>query len=208
MKKNKSIYQEIAKHTKSQLVSQPPFSLASIIRDLRIHKNISGADLCRKAGDLDPRTLTAVEKGRIKNPSLLTLQSIARGLGVSIADLFSQAELLQESFFSVGSQKGSFQMDIPQWGVKVVGFTPLIREFFFGKFIFNAKSILKDGDLKHRHPIYVSVLVGRFEVIVGNKKAVLKEGENIFFRGVYPHSIQNLLQKESVLFLMTAPSFL
>lgn len=205
--KKTSIYRDLSRHAGSGS-AKPHFkiNLAGTVTELRKARNLSGADLCR-LGHLDPKTLNAVEKGRIKNPSLQTLQSISEGLGVSVSDLFLKAEISEDLNYRQGTQKGAFQMEFPAWGVRVVAFTPMVRSFFFGKILFGAKRIIHDSELKHPHPIFISVLVGRFEVKVGEKKVMLKEGENLYFRGVFPHSIQNMLARESVLFILTAPSF-
>ena len=83
---------EIHKKTKERLEAKP-LDLSPVIRKLRLAKNLSGVEFCRKAGDLDPRTLTALEKGRIRNPSIRTLQSVVRGLGITISELFKEAEI-------------------------------------------------------------------------------------------------------------------
>ena len=61
--------------------------------------------------------------------------------------------------------------------------------------------------LNHAHPLFISVLIGRFEVQVEERKIVLREGENLFFNGAFRYSFANLLHRESVLLVMTAPSF-
>ena len=182
--------------------------LGATIRALRQEKKTSGAELCRTAGDLDARTLAAVEAGRIRNPSIKTLQSVARGLGVSVSELFRRGEVRQEYYFSAGSPKGVFQMDFTGWGVRAVSFTPLIKDFFSGKFIVGARRKIDQTFLSHPRPIYLSVLVGRFEVMIEDRQLSLKEGENLFFNGILKHSFYNPLQRDSVFLLTTAPSFL
>jgi transcriptional regulator with XRE-family HTH domain len=183
-------------------------NLNRTVRILRELKKLSGAEVCRKAGDLDPRTLTALEKGRIKNPSIQTLESVARGLSLSVSELFKEAELRLDQFFYHGSQKGAYQMDFPSAGIKVVSFTPLMKDFFCGKFLIGARKKFDESFLKHSRPIFVSVLVGRVEVNVGGKAMALKEGENLFFNGIFKHAFYNPLERESVLLMVTAPSFL
>lgn len=183
------------------------FNLGYAIRQMRISREIKGADLCRKAGDLDPRTLNAIEKGRIKNPSLRTLQSVAGGLGVLVSDIFRQEEMAKDCYFYQGTQKGAYEVAFPSLGIKAVGFTPFIKDFFFGKLIVGARREFKETLLNHPHPIFVSALMGRFEAEIEERKIELREGENIFFKGSLRHSFFNPLRKDSVLLMMTAPSF-
>lgn len=210
-KKGTSIYQalgqEIQEQARKNLLTER-VDINQTIRRIRTEKGLSGVSLCERAGDLDPRTLTAVEKGRIKNPSVKTLHSIARGLSLTISDLFRQAEMGIDRHFYVGSQKGAFQLDFPWLGIRAISFTPFMKNFFCGKLIFSAKRRLDETLLKHPLPIFVWVLVGRFEVKVEGRKIDLREGDNLSFNGVLKHSFSNPLHRESVLLIVTAPSFL
>ena len=211
-KKRQSLYQVLAEEIKERsqrnLMSET-LDLPSAVRRLRQENKLTGVALCRKAGGgLDPRTLTALEKGRIKNPSIKTLQAVARGLGISVSELFRQTEIRIDRHFFLGSQKGAYQIDFPSWGIKIVSFTPLLKDFFCGKLIFSAHKKLDQTMLKHPLPIFVSTLFGRLEASFEGKTLSLKEGDNIFFNGVLRHSFYNPLERESVLLIMTAPSFL
>ena len=209
-RKKKSIYASLERKSRSifqRVMQKESLELHKNIRDSRMQKKLSGVELCRRAGDLDPRTLTAVEKGRIRNPSLKTLSSISRGLGVTVSSLFQQAELDFERNFHVGSQKGEFQVNFPRWGAKMVSFTPFIREFFCGKLVLGARKKIDETFLDHTQPLFVATLVGRFDIQVADRKISLKAGENLFFNGALKHSVANPLHRESVLLMITAPSF-
>ncbi|HTL47001.1 MAG TPA: XRE family transcriptional regulator [Verrucomicrobiae bacterium] len=184
----------------------PPFSRA--LTAMRKNRGLSGVELCRRAGDLDPRTLTALEKGRIKNPSIKTLESLARGMGMTISALFREQELEQPAQFFLGSQKGAFHLDFGGKGAKIVSFTPLIHDFFCGKLILSPKARLHGTLLNITTPLFISMLIGRMEVSVEEKKSLLKEGDNLFFHGVFKHSFYNPSHKEAAFLLATAPSFL
>ncbi|MCB9799969.1 MAG: helix-turn-helix domain-containing protein [Candidatus Omnitrophica bacterium] len=209
-KTTKSLYQILSTQVKSKIKQETrqQLDLCRTVRRLRLQKQLSGAELCRRAGDLDPKTLTALEMGRIKNPSVKTLQSLARGLGVTVATLFTAAETETDGNFFVGTQRGAFQMDFPSWGIKVISFTPLIKDFFCGKLIIGPKKKLTHTFLAHSKPFFLSTLIGRVDITVEDKKQTLKEGENLFFNGVLKHEFVNPLQRESVLLMITAPSFL
>ncbi len=206
-----SIYQKLTRELKAHNAAMRGLGsipIGKIIRRLREEKKLSGVELCRLSGGLDPRTLTAIEKGRILNPSIKILQGIARGLSVSVSSFFREAEMELEEYFYLGTPKGFFQMDFPQWGTKVVSYTPSVRDFFCGKFIVGSRRELNQTHLKHPLPVFISVLVGRFDITIENRKHTLKEGENLFFNGILKHSFYNPLQRDSVFWLVTAPSFL
>lgn len=157
---------------------------------------------------MDPRLLNAVEKGRIKSPSLQTLTALSRALGITLADFFTAVELEREDSFFAGSQKGNFTLEFQAAGARVVSFTPFIKNFFCGKIMLGPKKKFDQRLLRHAHPQFVSVILGRFEIQVGTRRVSLREGENLFFNGAIKHVIANPLHRESVLMLMTAPSFL
>lgn len=208
MKKIKSFYQDLGQEIRQAgQKNARKVPLAEVVRQLRAEKKLTGAELCRKSG-LDPRTLTAFEKGRIRNPSLETLEMLAAGLGMEISGLFRQSEIRGGQSCYAGTPKGLFQMDFPAWGIKVVSLTPLMPDFFCGKFIFAGRKRLEGSLLPHDAPLFVSVLVGSFEASAGSEKFALKEGDNFFIKGGLDHSLQNQLQREGVLLAVMAPSFL
>ena len=210
MNRKKSLYQEIASHVQkktAQSIFNDQLNVQATIRRIRKEKGLSGVELCSRAQDLDPRTLTALEKGRIRNPSIKTLESVARGLEVTISDLFLQTEIQSENYFYQGSPKGAYQMDFPSMGVKVISFTPLNRSFFCGKLILAGKKKIDQTFLRNPLPIYVSSLTGRTEITVEDRKSTLREGDSLFFNGILRHTFYNPLERESVLMVVTAPSF-
>ena len=127
-----SLYSELAKRARAQRSTsgQSYTPIGKIVLSLRHEKKISAVQVCQKAGDLDARTLAAIEKGRIHNPTLKTLRSLARGLGLGVHELLMKTEKRTEEVLFKGSQKGFFQADFTQWGLRVVSFTPLVRDFF------------------------------------------------------------------------------
>ena len=209
--KKKSFYQILSESVREEVESRQrdeKLDIHGAIRRIRIERNLSGAELCRRAGDLDPRTLTALEKGRIKNPTIKTLQSVARGLGVTVSDFFRPLEMDFEQHYCLGTPKGSFVVDFPKKGFKIVSFTPLIHDFFCGKLILGPKVEIADTVMRHPYPVFISVLVGSLEMTVEGTTAILREGENIFFQGILKHRFNNLSHRETSLSLFTAPSFL
>jgi transcriptional regulator with XRE-family HTH domain len=181
--------------------------IGEIVFRLRRERGLSGAELCRKAGGFDPRTLAAIEKGRIKNPSIRMLQMLARGLEIAVSDFFRRAELDHPRYCFSGTKKGFYYADFPAWGTKVISLTPFIKNFFCGKIILAPRKSLSGHMLKHSAPMFVSILVGCFEVTVGNKSFSLREGDNLFFDGAIEHSFRNPIRRDSVFLVVTAPSF-
>ncbi len=212
MSKNKSknfykdLSAELEKGTKLS-AAQRVIDLGATVSELRRQKKISAKQLCEKGG-LDPKTLNAVEKGRIKNPSIQTLQALAAGFEITVGDLFRQAELKFDRNLYAGNQKGFFQVDFHHSGVRVVSFTPFVKDFFCGKVILGSRKRLDHNLLQHPLPLYLSVLIGRVEISVEGKPFSLREGDNLFFNGILKHTFYNPLEREAVFLLVTAPSFM
>lgn len=209
--KSKSFYRvlsaEIQKEAKLQN-AQARIDLGGTILELRKQKKLSSKQLCLNAGGLDPKTLNAIEKGRIKTPSIQTLQALAEGFKITVGDLFRQAELKFDRNLYLGNQKGVYQIDFHNSGIRVVSFTPFVKDFFCGKVSLGSHKCLDRQVLHHPLPIYMSVLVGRIEANVEGKEFSLKEGDNLFFNGILSHSFYNPLEREAVFLLVTAPSFM
>lgn len=181
--------------------------LGGKVREFRERRGLSGAELCRKTGSIDPRTLSAIEKGRIRNPSLPVLTAIAKALGCLVRDFFTEAEMDLARNYQVGSQKGVFQIEFPRLGMKVVSATPPIPHFFCGKIILSPQRKVTGELLSRPAPVFLEVVMGRIEFDIEGRKTVLKEGENLFFNGSLRHSFKNTLNRESTVWFVTAPSF-
>ena len=187
--------------------TQEEIRIGEAIRKLREKAGLTGAELCRRSGGMDPRTLTAIEKGRIRNPSIESLQGIAKGLGCLVRDVFTRAEMALDRNYYFGSQKGVYQMEFSKLGLKVVSATPPIPQFFCGKFILAPRQIVAGELFKRTAPLFLEVVMGQVEFGIEGEKLTLKEGENLLFNGGLRHSFRNTLNRESTLLIVTAPSF-
>jgi transcriptional regulator with XRE-family HTH domain len=187
-----------------------PLDVGQIVRRLRAEKGLSGVELCRRGKGIDPKTLTALEKGRIRNPSIATMEALAKGFSMTVSDLFRRAELDQRDYFSLGSPKGLYKIDLPSQGIQLISFTPLMEEFFCGKMIlegqkqFDEKLLGGDG----AGALFIMTLIGQFEGEVEGRKVSLKEGDNLYFYGGMRFRLANALQRNSTLLLVSVPSCL
>ncbi len=182
-------------------------NVGQTVRFLREKQRLTGAELCKRSGGLDPKTLTAVEKGRIRNPSIQTLEGIARGLGVTISAIFRQAELGSEKFFLRSSQKGVFHLQFDP-GVELVSFTPFTPGIFCGKFIIGGRKTLDRNLIRFDGTVFAMSLVGNFRVKMEQHELEIREGENLYFRGSFDFSFYNPNYRNAALLVVTSPSFL
>lgn len=190
--------------------SARPLAIGPVVRSLREEKGLSGVELCRRGKGLEPKTLTALEKGRIRNPSIATLEALAKGFGMTVSDLFRRAEFDQREYFSLGNQKGLYKIDLPSQGIQLISFTPLMEELFCGKVILEGQKHF-DEKLFHGEgsgAVFIMTLIGQFEGEIEGRKVTLKEGDNLYFHGGMKFRLANALQRNSTLLLVAAPSCL
>ena len=69
-------------------------SFAAILRKYRSEKEITQEALAEKA-DIASKMVSLIERG-VRNPSLNVADSIAKGLGVSLAQMIKEAERIQK----------------------------------------------------------------------------------------------------------------
>jgi len=181
-------------------------SVGRTVRHLREQRRMSAVELCRRAGGLNPKTLAAVEAGRIKNPSIRTLQFLARGFGISIGDLFRSSEAAHEGYYCPGTPQGVFHVDFLKKGIRLVSWTPRTAYLFCGKMILSSHARFDESLFKFKGSMFVSVLIGRLESSVEGRPGLLKEGDNLFFNACLRHSFYNPHHKETTILVVSAPS--
>jgi transcriptional regulator with XRE-family HTH domain len=185
-----------------------PLEIGPMVRRLREERGLSGVAFCRRGGGIDPKTLVALEKGRIRNPSIATLEALAKGFGMTVSDLFRRAEFDQRDYFSLGSQKGLYKIDLPSQGIQMISFTPLIEELFCGKMILEGQKQFDEKLFVGGGSFFIMTLIGQFEGEIEGRKVVLKEGDNLYFFGGMRFCLANALQRNSTLLLVAVPSCL
>ncbi len=187
-----------------------PLDIGETVRRLRAEKSLSGAELCRRGQGIDAKTLVALEKGRIRNPSIATLEALAKGFGMSVSDLFRRAEFDQREYFSFGNQKGLYKIELSQPGIQLISFTPLMEEFFCGKMILEGQKQFNERLLGGigTGAFFIMTLIGQFEGEIEGRLVALKEGENLYFYGGMRFRLMNALQRNSTLLLVSVPSCL
>ncbi len=177
-----------------------------VIRNRRESLGWRAVDLARRA-NINPRTLDAIEKGRIESPSISSLEAISKALGVSTASLFAVPHEL-EIFFVGGNQKGQHLLEFPNHGFRIVCYIPFVPSFFVGKVILKGGTRIDHKVLPTKGMIFVQAIMGKVCVNFEDKENLIKEGNYAFFDGSFPHTFYNPQYKEITFLLITAPSFL
>ncbi len=181
--------------------------IGKTVRDLREAKGLRGVDFCKRVKGLNPKMLTAVEKGRIKNPSIKTLSALSQGLQISVSELFKHAETAEENAFYLSDAKSNQPIEINAEGVKFWSLTPLAQNLFCGKLQIASGKSFSDKHLNLVGIVFIQSLVGDFSGVINGRETLFRAGEGVsFFGNGARYFIQNTTHRLSSLLLVTSPS--
>lgn len=181
--------------------------IGQVIRRFREAEGKRAIDVARMSG-INPRTLAAIETGRIQNPSLDNLRTLAKCFGVTLADFFSHVEVSRSEEFYHGDQKGEYSLEFSKEGFRVISYVPVNPDFFIGKMVLGGKVKVGENRLPLAGSVFVHVIFGKLELQLRNQKFFVKEGSHFMFNGSASHILHNPLLKDCSLMLVTIPSFL
>ncbi|OGW79616.1 MAG: hypothetical protein A3G33_07425 [Omnitrophica bacterium RIFCSPLOWO2_12_FULL_44_17] len=178
-----------------------------VIRRRRLALELREIDLAKAAG-IQPGTLDAIEKGRVKNPSVSFLCSIAQALGISVASLFSEIEEGRDHRIFTGNQKGVHVLEFPKNGARIICYTPIEAGYFVGKVLLRPGAKIERKLLATKGHCFAQSIIGKLILEFDKKEYVVKEGDYVCFEGQFPYSFNNSQMKETSFLLITIPSFL
>jgi len=181
--------------------------IGSILRDLRKKAGLTQKKLAEKAA-LDPRTLAAMETGRIQNPTLLNLKNLAEVFGLSLQNLFGLFESEQKSRLRVGSQTGEFSLEYPKNRFRIIAYLERQAPFFVGKLLVDSKGTVNSNSLALPKQVFLQGVLGKLNFSLERKEFLLKEGQTLYFDGRLNYQFSNPLLREATALIITIPSFL
>jgi transcriptional regulator with XRE-family HTH domain len=184
--------------------SAPELQLGPRIRALRRARNITLRELADRAG-VTESFLSQVER-EVTSPSIASVQRIARGLDLSIAELFTEDAPHGRVVRRADRRRIAYQ------GLGAVD------EFLTAGLEGRLQVILSTiepgggtGDEAYAHDSdeeVVIVLSGRLELWVADERHVLEEGDTITYASRLKHRNRNIGDTTTVvLFCVTPPSF-
>lgn len=175
------------------------------IKDIRIKKGILIKDLAKKCG-ISSSMLSQIEKGNA-NPSLNTIKSIAKELGVPIFQFFIEDDeianniniLKEKDRKIIATREVTYELLSPE-GTSSIEF---IRMILNEK---NLESSIKP--MPHKGEEVAFLLSGKAEITISNNSAIMYPGDSIHIPALTPHKWKNLHDKESIIiFAVTPPEF-
>lgn len=180
------------------------FDLGARIRGLRRARRLTLRQLAEHAG-VTESFLSQVERG-VASPSIASVQRVARGLGLSVAQLFSEG--------------GTVGRVVRRGGRRRIAYPGLraVDEFLTPPTASRLQVILSTiepgggtGDEPYTHDSdeeVVVVLEGELELWVGDEHHRLEAGDSITYSSRLPHwNVNRGGRPAVVLFCITPPSF-
>jgi len=172
----------------------------------RKKQGFSLAELSLKSG-VKLATLSAIERGRIHNPSPQKVHRIAAALEVSSDCLFSEPGATPRLY--KGNLKGFVEFKFKTLGLSLVSYTPLMSELFIGKGVLKAKHSLDFQHFPRVSLTFIEVIIGKLQMMEQNKKLFITEGENVSLHSPLEYVLENPYQmKETSFLIVTRPSLI
>ncbi len=189
----------------SKMTSENDVSLGRTIRELRTKRGLAQIELSKRTG-IDPRTLAAIESGRIVTPSLASLKQIAACLDIPLKNLFGQAEAQAKGSFFLGNQRGEYTLEWPKRKFRIVSYLPKSSPLFAGKIILESRGQCDSETLQFKGQVLLQIIFGKIQLVLENNEHYLKEGQHILFDGRLTYSFNNPALRETTALLVTHPS--
>jgi transcriptional regulator with XRE-family HTH domain len=190
--------------TSSPAQAAPELQLGPRIRALRQARHLTLRQLAERAG-VTESFLSQVER-EVTSPSIASVQKIARGLDLAIAELFTE-EVPHGRLVRRGDRR---RIAYPGLGA--------VDEFLTSGLDGRMQVILSTiepgggtGDEPYAHDSdeeVVIVLSGRLELWVADERYILEEGDSVTYSSRLKHRNRNIGDRTAlVLFCLTPPSF-
>lgn len=152
-------------------------------------------------------TLSAIEHGRILNPSFESLKQISGALQIASEALWEDPEESPRSY--KGDLKGAVQFEFKKEGLTLISYTPLVKELFIGKGFLKPRRAFDLKRFPRLNSLFIEIVVGKLELKGETSRSLLAEGDNLFLRPPGRRTVSNPFQmKETSFLLVTAPSLI
>ena len=180
--------------------------LAEKIRKLREQRGWSQRELAKRS-QLASGTLSHLETGKFRG-DLATHQKLARGLGITLSELYSGVEGLDLGNGSSPLTPTSEDVDTFRYNEKAQAI--LLAKQIFQKPFLPQLLILQPGGQTHVEHTpsgdkWVFVLKGQVEVMVGERQHRLESYGSMFFKSSEPHQLTNMGEATAECILVTSP---
>ena len=181
------------------MVETRTLDIGSKLKAIRGEKRISLRTLAKLSG-LSVNTLSLIERN-ITSPTVNTLYSISRALGVKINYFFDE-EKIEEAIFSKGSERKP--VETKDKGIRMESLGSGLIQQGLEAYVITANKQVKSGGkgVSHLGDELAFCLKGQFQFEVKKNKYIIGEGDSILFKGSLPQQWQNVGEGASVLLIV------
>lgn len=171
------------------------------IRRIREKHHLTLSFLAEKCG-VTRHMLMQIESEKV-NPTIATVWKIARGLDVDIDSLLTGQEHLQRTF-DISREEEITRMETDEEGVHIRVLSPLAMADDLEMYIltFQQGSSLPSSPHAARSEEFLTVLEGGVRVKAGENSADLQEGDFIRYHADVEHTIVNINEGNSKLYMV------
>lgn len=178
------------------------------IRDLRRARDITLTELGERTG-LSQGYLSQVERG-ISTPSIKSLHSISRALGVTVSWFFQVPSISEDDGLGdIVVRRNRRRKLVFNSGITDELLSPnLGRQIELLRCTFAPGSESGDEPYTHVGEEAAIVISGRLHMWIADKHIVLEEGDSVAFSSSEPHRYANMDEQEAVIiWVVTPPSY-
>ena len=178
-----------------------PHHIGKNIKHIREKHRLTLSFLAEKCGVTRPM-LMQIESEKV-NPTIATVWKIARGLDVDIDSLLTGQEHLQRTF-DVSRGEEVTRMETDEEGVHIRVLSPLVMADDLEMYIltFQRGSSLPSKPHAARSEEFLTVLKGAVRVRAGENNADLREGDFIRYHADVEHTIENIHDGETEIYMV------
>ena len=187
-------------NNKTSNIPQTP-AIGKNVKRQRLNQKMSLDNLAVASG-VSKAMLSQIESAKV-NPTIATMWKIAHALKVDFNFLLKgKGEAIRK--FEVNRHEDLTTLDTDEEGVHINVLSPisLAEDLELYILTFNPGSILSSSPHYPDTEEVLTVLEGEVEVFAGKNSTVLKKGDVLIYQCDINHSIRNLSQKESKIYLV------
>jgi transcriptional regulator with XRE-family HTH domain len=178
--------------------------IGSVLKQTRLEKRMTLEDLSSKCG-YSKALISRIENNSV-SPSIASLTKISETLDLKLYDIFANVDVDEPAIlrneerqkFSV--RDGKYEIEFLTTSLPSKMMQPLLVSLKSGS------DSGKGTDL-HNGEEFLLVLKGKAEILVGENRYILRQGDSIYFKSSIPHRYKSIGKGKTVSLAVTYPPY-
>ncbi|HEY5572403.1 MAG TPA: helix-turn-helix domain-containing protein [Anaerolineales bacterium] len=174
------------------------------IKELRSRRGLTLEELAEKSG-CTPGFISQLERNQAA-PSIVTLYAIAEVLGVKVTDFFP--DVTNPTKVVRRDERGTFKIE-----GSAIGYSLLTSKFphgalqaFILTYLPSNQALPTDEYRAHLGEEFIYILDGELHIRIGDVSYDLLAGDSVYFKSSAKHSLENRIDRPTVVISMITPS--